>query len=74
MLRTLSGSPALKRSRSGKDHRFWSIRASSDVRLIIHGTENSLLLCYVDNHEIAYHWGRTAEAQDPPHDWSGTIC
>src|SRR5689334_5803298 len=39
-----------------KDRRFWSIRVSSDVRLIVHRTENSLLLCYVGHHDNAYHW------------------
>ena len=40
-----------------KDRRFWSIRVSSDVRLIVHRTENSLLLCYVGHHDNAYNWG-----------------
>lgn len=29
-----------------KDRRFWSIRVNSDVRLIVHRTDSSLLLCY----------------------------
>ena len=39
-----------------KDRRFWSIRVNSDVRLIVHRTEVSLLLCYVGHHDNAYHW------------------
>jgi mRNA-degrading endonuclease RelE of RelBE toxin-antitoxin system len=33
---------------------FWSVRVSSDIRLIVHRTEASLLLCYVDHHDKAY--------------------
>ncbi len=39
-----------------KDPHFWSVRVSRDVRLIVHRTEASLLLCYVDHHDKAYHW------------------
>ena len=34
-----------------KDKNFWSVRVSSDIRLIVHKTEGSLLLCYVNHHE-----------------------
>jgi mRNA-degrading endonuclease RelE of RelBE toxin-antitoxin system len=30
-----------------RDKNFWSVRVSSDIRLIVHKTEGSLLLCYV---------------------------
>jgi mRNA-degrading endonuclease RelE of RelBE toxin-antitoxin system len=30
-----------------KDRRFWSMRIGSDLRLIVHRTDDSLLLCYV---------------------------
>lgn len=39
-----------------KDKNFWSVRVSSDIRLIVHKTQNSLLLCYVDHHDKAYTW------------------
>src|SRR3546814_16735471 len=39
-----------------KDKNFWSVRVSSDIRIIAHRTESSLLLCYVDHHDKAYHW------------------
>src|SRR5436305_9756100 len=35
-----------------RDKRFWSVRVSDDVRLIIHRDEKSLLLCYVDHHVV----------------------
>ena len=39
-----------------KDPNFWSVRVSSDIRLIVHKTATSLLLCYVDHHDQAYRW------------------
>ena len=32
-----------------RDKRFWSVRANADIRLIVHRTDSSLLLCYVDH-------------------------
>ncbi|MGH8017885.1 MAG: 3'-5' exonuclease [Opitutaceae bacterium] len=39
-----------------KDRNFWSVRVSRDIRLIVHKTDASLLLCYVDHHDQAYSW------------------
>lgn len=39
-----------------KDKNFWSVRVSSDIRLIVHKTAASILLCYVDHHDRAYAW------------------
>lgn len=39
-----------------KDPNFWSVRVSSDIRLIVHRTGSSLLLCYVAHHDDAYAW------------------
>ncbi len=39
-----------------KDTNFWSIRVSLDIRLIVHKTKNSLLLCYVGHYDDAYQW------------------
>jgi mRNA-degrading endonuclease RelE of RelBE toxin-antitoxin system len=49
-----------------KDRRFWSIRVSSDVRLIVHRTESSLLLCYVGHHDNAYHWAERRRLETHP--------
>ena len=38
------------------DPRFWSVRVNHDVRMIVHRTGKSLLLCYVDHYDRAYHW------------------
>lgn len=39
-----------------RDPRFWSVRAGSDIRLIVHKSASSLLLCYADHHDKAYQW------------------
>src|SRR2546428_9691493 len=37
-----------------RDKGFWSVRVNQDIRLIVHRTAQSLLLCYVDHHDRAY--------------------
>ena len=41
-----------------RDQNFWSVRVSSDIRIIVHRTQNSLLLCYVNHHDRAYRWAQ----------------
>lgn len=50
-----------------KDPHFWSVRVGSDIRLIIHQTNNSLLLCYVDHHDAAYEWAMRRKIERHPH-------
>jgi mRNA-degrading endonuclease RelE of RelBE toxin-antitoxin system len=49
-----------------KDKNFWSVRAGSDVRLIVHRTQGSLLLCYVDHHDKAYAWAERRKLEMHP--------
>ena len=49
-----------------RDKNFWSIRVSRDIRLIVHKTESSLLLCYVDHHDAAYHWAERRKLTTHP--------
>ena len=49
-----------------KDKSFWSIRVSGDIRLIVHRTEASLLLCYVDHHDKAYQWAERRRIERHP--------
>src|ERR1700722_6996423 len=49
-----------------RDPHFWSIRASSDIRIIIHKTEASLLLAYVGHHEDAYSWAERRRIEAHP--------
>lgn len=54
---------ALKRSR---DKNFYSIRISDDIRLIVHRTDASFLLCYVDHHDKAYEWAERRKLEVHP--------
>lgn len=49
-----------------KDKNFWSVRVSKDIRLIVHKTQSSLLLCYVDHHDKAYDWARRRKLETHP--------
>ena len=49
-----------------KDTSFWSVKASSDLRLIVHKTGKSLLLCYVDHHDKAYDWAQRRKLETHP--------
>lgn len=60
--------PGMKfhRLERGKDRNFWSVRVSKDIRLIVHKTEASLLLCYVDHHDGAYRWAERRKIERHP--------
>jgi mRNA-degrading endonuclease RelE of RelBE toxin-antitoxin system len=49
-----------------KDKNFWSVRVSADIRLIVHRTSDSLLLCYVDHHDKAYAWAERRKLETHP--------
>jgi superfamily I DNA/RNA helicase len=49
-----------------KDKRFWSVRVSADLRLIVHRTPDSLLLCYADHHDKAYAWAERRKLETHP--------
>jgi len=49
-----------------KDPNFWSVRVSRDIRLIVHKTANSLLLCYVGHHDDAYQWAERRKLETHP--------
>src|ERR1017187_10463659 len=49
-----------------RDKNFWSVRASRDIRLIVHKTDASLLLCYVDHHDKAYDWAERRKRETHP--------
>ncbi|MGX2040268.1 3'-5' exonuclease [Methylocaldum sp. MU1018] len=49
-----------------KDKNFWSVRVNSDLRLIVHRTDTSLLLCYVDHHDKAYQWAERRKLETHP--------
>src|ERR671918_2309535 len=49
-----------------KDPHFWSVRVSRNIRLIVHKTDASLLLCYVDHHDEAYRWAERRKLETHP--------
>lgn len=49
-----------------RDKNFWSVRVNSDIRLIVHKTADSLLLCYVDHHDKAYQWAERRRLETHP--------
>ena len=49
-----------------RDKNFWSVRVGSDIRLIVHRNESSLLLCYVDHHDKAYYWAERRKLETHP--------
>lgn len=49
-----------------KDPNFWSVRVSRDIRLIVHKSTGSLLLCYVDHHDKAYQWAERRKLEVHP--------
>lgn len=49
-----------------RDKNFWSVRVSRDIRLIVHRTAGSLMLCYVDHHDKAYDWASRRRLETHP--------
>jgi superfamily I DNA/RNA helicase len=42
------------------------VRASADIRIIVHKTSGSLLLCYVNHHDDAYSWAERRKLETHP--------
>ena len=49
-----------------KDPNFWSIRANRDIRVIVHRTADSFLVCYTDHHDDAYKWAERRRIETHP--------
>jgi mRNA-degrading endonuclease RelE of RelBE toxin-antitoxin system len=49
-----------------RDKKFWSVRVNADIRLIVHRSDASLLLCYVDHHDKAYAWAERRKLETHP--------
>ena len=60
--------PGLKFHRldRAKDPNFWSVRVNRDVRIIVHRTSKSLMMCYVDHHDNAYKWAEKRKLEVHP--------
>lgn len=49
-----------------RDRNFWSVRVSRDIRIIVHRSAGSLLLCYVHHHDKAYEWAERRRLEVHP--------
>ena len=56
----------LHRLERQKDRNFWSARVNRDVRIIVHRTSGSLLLCYAAHHDDAYTWAERRKIETHP--------
>jgi mRNA-degrading endonuclease RelE of RelBE toxin-antitoxin system len=54
------------RVEEAKDRDFWSVRVNKDIRIIVHRSESSLLLCYVGHHDDAYAWAERRKIERHP--------
>jgi hypothetical protein len=60
--------PGLKfhRVERSKDPHFWTVRVNDDIRVVVHKTASSFLLCYVDHHDDAYGWAERRKIEAHP--------
>ncbi len=67
-LQTNPQNPGLQLHRidNSKDRNFWSVRVNRDIRIIVHKTEASMLLAYVDHHDRAYAWAERRRIEAHP--------
>ena len=60
--------PGMKfhRIEKSRDPNFWSVRASGDLRIIVHKTAASFLFAYVGHHDDAYAWAERRKIEAHP--------
>jgi len=56
----------LHRVERSPDKNFWTARVNDDIRIVLHRTSASLLLCYVDRHDDAYRWAERRRIEAHP--------
>ncbi|KAB7644407.1 3'-5' exonuclease [Polymorphobacter fuscus] len=56
----------MHRLTNSRDPNFWSVRVNQDVRIIVHKTEASFMLAYVDHHDKAYVWAERRRIEAHP--------
>lgn len=49
-----------------RDPNFASVRVNRDIRLIVHRSQASLLVCYVAHHDEAYQWAQRRKLETHP--------
>jgi len=55
-----------ERLKAAKDKRFRSIRASQDIRIILHQKDPTIVVLYVDHHDKAYTWAENRKLEIHP--------
>lgn len=61
-----SPSMSFHKLEKAKDKNFWSLRVNTDIRIIVHKTSGSLMLCYVNHHDKAYNWAERRRLETHP--------
>ena len=56
-----------------KDPNFWSVNTGSDLHLIVHRADDSLLVCYVGHHSEAYEWAERRKIEQHPNTGAAQI-
>lgn len=54
------------RLENAKDKNFWSIRVNDDIRIIIHRTADTNVLCFTGHHDPAYRWAEKRRLEIHP--------
>ncbi|MFV8754271.1 3'-5' exonuclease [Nannocystaceae bacterium ST9] len=49
-----------------KDKNFWSIRVNDDIRIIVHRTGHTNVLCYTAHHDPSYRWAEKRRLEVHP--------
>jgi superfamily I DNA/RNA helicase/mRNA-degrading endonuclease RelE of RelBE toxin-antitoxin system len=65
-LNPVSPGMSLHKLEKAKDRNFWSVRVNADIRIIVHRTPGSFLLCYVGHHDKAYDWAERRKLEAHP--------
>lgn len=60
--------PGLKlhRVERAKDLGMWTVRAGRDLRIVVHKSASSFLLCYTGHHDDAYAWAQRRRIEQHP--------
>jgi superfamily I DNA/RNA helicase len=51
---------------ASKDRHFWSSRVNRDLRMVVHRTGDTSVLCYVGHHDDAYRWAEKRKIEVHP--------
>jgi hypothetical protein len=61
----------LQMHRVEKSEGFWTVRVSQDIRIVVHKSDDDVLLAYVGHHDDAYRWAERKRLV--PHERTGAM-